>query len=52
MVDGVRAYLGSENLTTTSLEKNREVGLVVTDVADVATMTRTFEGDFASARAF
>jgi phosphatidylserine/phosphatidylglycerophosphate/cardiolipin synthase-like enzyme len=49
LVDGRRAYMGSENLTTGSLTKNREVGLVVTDAPALATMTSTFEADFASA---
>jgi phosphatidylserine/phosphatidylglycerophosphate/cardiolipin synthase-like enzyme len=52
IVDGKRAYLGSENMTKTSLEKNREVGLVVTDAPVVDEMTSTFEGDFASATPF
>jgi phosphatidylserine/phosphatidylglycerophosphate/cardiolipin synthase-like enzyme len=52
IADGARAYLGSENLTSTSLEKNREVGLVVTDHPAVSTMTATFESDFGAARAF
>ena len=49
LVDGERAYMGSENLTTGSLVKNREIGLVVTDAPAVGTMTATFESDFASA---
>jgi phosphatidylserine/phosphatidylglycerophosphate/cardiolipin synthase-like enzyme len=52
LVDGARAYMGSENLTTTSLEKNREIGLVVTDKEPLATMGATFEEDFDSATAF
>jgi phosphatidylserine/phosphatidylglycerophosphate/cardiolipin synthase-like enzyme len=52
IVDGVRAYMGSENLTSTSLEKNREVGLLVTNKDAVSVMTSTFEGDFASATPF
>lgn len=52
VVDGKAAYLGSENLSTTSLTKNREVGLV-TDQADaVGTVTSTFEKDWALGRAF
>jgi phosphatidylserine/phosphatidylglycerophosphate/cardiolipin synthase-like enzyme len=51
LVDGQRAYMGSENLTSGSLEKNREVGLVVSDAPVLTTMTSTFEADFASASA-
>jgi cardiolipin synthase len=52
IVDGAHAYMGSENMTTTSLTKNREIGLVVTESEAVKTMTSTFEADFASATDF
>ena len=52
IVDGARAYMGSENLTTTSLTKNREIGLVVTDQGALHTMRDTFEADYASAESF
>jgi cardiolipin synthase A/B len=45
------AYMGSENLSTQSLTENREVGLVVQEADNVATMESTFEGDFASPKA-
>jgi phosphatidylserine/phosphatidylglycerophosphate/cardiolipin synthase-like enzyme len=47
VVDGVRAYLGSENLSQTSLSRNREVGLVVTEPDAVRVVTDTFERDWA-----
>jgi phosphatidylserine/phosphatidylglycerophosphate/cardiolipin synthase-like enzyme len=54
IVDGVRAYAGSENLSQTSLNRNREVGLILTDAdADaVATMRATFDTDWAAATVF
>ena len=52
LVDGKIAYAGSENLSQTSLDKNREVGLVVTEAANVAEMHATFEGDWTAATAF
>lgn len=52
VVDGARAYLGSENLSQTSLDKNRETGLVVTDAPAIAAMTATFERDWSSATPF
>jgi phosphatidylserine/phosphatidylglycerophosphate/cardiolipin synthase-like enzyme len=52
LVDKKIAYAGSENLSTTSLEKNREVGLVVTELANVAIMRETFETDYAAGTAF
>lgn len=51
MVDGQRAYVGSINLSWTSLTKNREVGLVVGEPANVATMETTLEKDWATASA-
>lgn len=49
IVDGERAYLGSENLSYTSLNYNREVGLEIlaSDGEDVARMTSTFMADWA-----
>ena len=49
IVDGERAYLGSENLSYTSLNENREVGLEIlaSDGEDVARMTSTFMADWA-----
>jgi cardiolipin synthase len=47
VVDGERAYVGSENLSWTSLDKNREVGVVVVEAESVAPMVTTFEQDWA-----
>lgn len=52
IVDGVRAYLGSENLTFTSLNKNREVGLIASEPDVLKRMTATFEADWKIATAF
>jgi phosphatidylserine/phosphatidylglycerophosphate/cardiolipin synthase-like enzyme len=52
LVDGTAAYLGSENLTYTSLSENREVGLIVTDAPAMQAMSATFERDWAAATAF
>lgn len=52
VIDGVRAYLGSENLSQTSLDRNREIGLVVTDAPAVTAMKETFETDYAAATPF
>jgi len=51
VADGARAYLGSENLSYTSLSKNREAGLVTLDAASVAPVTATFEKDWAAGTA-
>jgi cardiolipin synthase A/B len=52
IADGARAYLGSENLSYTSLSKNREIGLVLTEAAPIKVMADTFERDWASGAAF
>jgi len=52
VVDGQLAYAGSINLSWTSLTKNREVGLLVTEPANVTMMHDTFEKDWATATAF
>ncbi len=45
VADGA-AFVGSENLSWTSLEANREVGVVVTNEATVAPLSAAFESDW------
>ncbi|MEZ4224797.1 MAG: phospholipase D-like domain-containing protein [Polyangiaceae bacterium] len=52
VADGARAYAGSENLSYTSLSKNREVGVVMTDSAAVSAVVSTFDKDWAKATPF
>ena len=52
VADGARGYLGSENLSQTSLDKNREVGLVVTDSSSVAPLVSSFETDWVNATSY
>jgi phosphatidylserine/phosphatidylglycerophosphate/cardiolipin synthase-like enzyme len=54
LVDGERAYFGSENMSYTSLNLNREVGLEVltSNGEDVGALTKTFESDWARATTF
>ena len=51
-VDGVRAYVGSENLSYTSLNKNREIGVIAYETDILATMAQTFSGDWAVSALF
>jgi phosphatidylserine/phosphatidylglycerophosphate/cardiolipin synthase-like enzyme len=46
VVDGTLAYVGSVNLSYNSITKNREVGLLVTEPANVQTALTTFEKDW------
>lgn len=52
VVDGERAYVGSENLSSNSLDNNREVGLIVTDESSIEPIATTFESDWASGTDF
>jgi phosphatidylserine/phosphatidylglycerophosphate/cardiolipin synthase-like enzyme len=52
VVDGTRAYLGSENISYTSLSKNREIGIIHEDAAALTVMTTTFEADWTAATSF
>jgi cardiolipin synthase len=46
IADGQRAYLGSQNLSATSLDLNRELGIIVEDAVSLSRLSRTFEIDF------
>jgi phosphatidylserine/phosphatidylglycerophosphate/cardiolipin synthase-like enzyme len=52
VADNARAYLGSENLSSNSLDNNREVGLIVTDASSIAPIATTFDSDFAAGTPF
>jgi phosphatidylserine/phosphatidylglycerophosphate/cardiolipin synthase-like enzyme len=49
VADGRRAFVGSENLSTASLDHNREVGVIVADPSAIQTLESTFDGDWAQA---
>jgi len=46
LADGATAMVGSENLSSTSLDRNREVGVLITDATAYATLSAAFEGDW------
>jgi phosphatidylserine/phosphatidylglycerophosphate/cardiolipin synthase-like enzyme len=52
VIDGKTAFFGSENLSSTSLDKNREVGLATTEADALQLISSTFESDWATATAF
>lgn len=52
VADGVRAYVGSENLSWTSLTKNREVGVIVVEDSSIEPISATFEEDWAAGTLF
>jgi phosphatidylserine/phosphatidylglycerophosphate/cardiolipin synthase-like enzyme len=47
--DGERAFIGSQNLSATSLDQNRELGIIVDDPVNLSRLTRTFAIDFRAA---
>lgn len=49
VADGRVVFIGSENISATSLDKNREMGLILTDATVVGTVERTFAQDFGGA---
>lgn len=46
VADGTQAYVGSENISTYSLDKNRELGLLLTDSTIIGTLQQTFQQDW------
>jgi len=48
IADGVRAFVGSENLTNTSLLQNRELGTFFDDPGMIDRLQATFTSDFAT----
>ncbi len=46
LVDGQKAFVGSENISTASLNRNRELGIVVADQNVLNTLQQTFQQDW------
>jgi phosphatidylserine/phosphatidylglycerophosphate/cardiolipin synthase-like enzyme len=51
VVDGVRAFVGSENFSSQSLDQNRELGIIVADSGVLSKLNSTFQGDWNDSRA-
>ena len=47
LVDGSLAFVGSENISSSSLDRNRELGVLLSDRQAIASLESTFEGDWA-----
>jgi cardiolipin synthase A/B len=50
IVDGQEAFVGSENISTTSLDHNRELGLIVSGQSVLNTLQQTFQQDWGVSR--
>lgn len=48
VVDGKKAFVGSENISTQSLDANRELGLLISDEGVLNTLQQTFQKDWAA----
>jgi phosphatidylserine/phosphatidylglycerophosphate/cardiolipin synthase-like enzyme len=46
VVDGQTAFVGSENISSQSLDQNRELGIIVADRNALTTLQRTFQHDW------
>jgi phosphatidylserine/phosphatidylglycerophosphate/cardiolipin synthase-like enzyme len=46
VADGTRAYVGSENFSSQSLDSNRELGLLMSDQNVLSTLEQTFQSDW------
>jgi phosphatidylserine/phosphatidylglycerophosphate/cardiolipin synthase-like enzyme len=46
VADERAAFVGSENFSWTSLTRNREIGVVLTDAASTATLAGAFDADW------
>ncbi len=49
LVDGERAYIGSVNFSAQSMDKNRELGILVSQPDVIERLKGVFETDWASA---
>lgn len=50
VVDGHEAFVGSENISTSSMDDNREVGLLINDSTAIGKLVETFDRDWQAAR--
>ncbi len=51
VVDGQKAFVGSVNISTASLDSNRELGIIVSDQNVLATLQQTFQQDWSDSYA-
>jgi len=51
IVDGKKAFVGSENISSQSLDENRELGIIVSDAGVLSKLASTFQTDWGDSRA-
>ncbi|MDR3571981.1 MAG: phospholipase D-like domain-containing protein [Candidatus Pacebacteria bacterium] len=52
IADAAEAFVGSENFSSSSLDQNRELGLMIADPEIVSRLTEVFQGDWQGATPF
>jgi phosphatidylserine/phosphatidylglycerophosphate/cardiolipin synthase-like enzyme len=52
VADNTRAFVGSENFSETSLNENRELGIMISDSAIIKSLLKTFADDWRGATPF
>jgi phosphatidylserine/phosphatidylglycerophosphate/cardiolipin synthase-like enzyme len=52
IADGTYAFVGSENFSETSLNENRELGIMITDRKMISSLQNIFDGDMNGAAVF
>ncbi len=52
LVDDTKAYVGSVNLSTQSMDKNRELGILLSQSDGITMLSQTFKQDWSSATDF
>lgn len=50
VVDGQKAFVGSENISTASLDRNRELGVLIADANVIHTLQQTFRLDWGASQ--
>ncbi|GAC1319173.1 MAG: hypothetical protein NVS2B16_02460 [Chloroflexota bacterium] len=50
VADGTSLFIGSENLSGTSLDRNREIGIVMRDSTSITVVQKAFSGDWQGGR--
>jgi cardiolipin synthase A/B len=50
IVDGQTAFVGSENISSQSLDQNRELGIIIADGKVLSTLEQTFQKDWGESR--
>jgi cardiolipin synthase len=50
IVDGKKAFVGSENISPASLDGNRELGIIVSDQSALSTLQDTFSTDWSQSK--